>query len=377
LFIFPALKQKPETGGELYNLRLERMLREHYDLRCLTLDELGVQDWRGDSGFAEAALREARTELPGTPVLQDTYFYPVFRPVNLALRRAAIGPIIGFGQAIYPDRFGSLLSRMRHYYALTRYLQSCDAHIVVSEDMKLTYARLGIEERRIVVVHPGHDLSAMPAPVKRAPLAGRALRVIVAGSYQPSKGQDIVVRGVLELLRRRPELHGAVSVVMHGNTEFCPGFYDSLRAEVAAHALEGVIQVLGPVSQQALWRRFSESDLLVFPASGEGRPLVVTEAMLNGCIPAVPAGGNSAGMITDGETGYLIERSVRGVAGVLERALREPEKIPALSTAVVRQARALFPDWSEVMQRYARALRRWLPPADANAPRPGAVSTPM
>lgn len=380
LFFLPALRSTPTTGGEIYNLALARGLADSFDLRTMTFEDLGLAPQAAAPELARAAASFVERErLPASAVIEDTYAYRTAEPLRAALRDRGFGPFVAFGQALYPDRFRSPLVRARLWWRLARYLRGCDHHVVVSPAMRRAYRWLGLPAERIDVVLPGFDLAAGGAP-SRGPACG-ALRIVTAGSYVPSKGQHLVIEALGRLCRRRPEL--GISLRAYGSRSQAPDYVAALETQ-AARDLPRRARLGAALPQAQLFQAFSESDVFVFPATGEGLGMVVVEAMLCGCVPVVADCGPLPDLVgRDGTAGLVVARR----AGAIERAVERLAVDPDWRTALARGARArachLARDWPTTVERFAGivaplAQRRGGPAGPwggrPQAPRPGNAS---
>jgi glycosyltransferase involved in cell wall biosynthesis len=349
---------KPQTGGELYTSRLLETLPDDWDVQTVTWDDLGLTNRAPAGHFAKRSLEILDERGLRGVVLQDTVMYAVGAALNRRLRHRGSGPIIGFGQAIYPLRATSPIGQVGRFAYLSRYLRTCDGHIVVSEYVKSVTRRLGVR-RPISVVYPGFDLVDHLAGLSERPAEvadDGVIRIATAGTYIPSKGQYLLVDAVRTLLARRPELRGRVVVSSHGGQDADRGYFDSVRSLVDAHGLNDVVQLHGSVSQADLWRAFEQADIFVFMARGEGLGMVVGEAMLLGCVPVVSDTGPMKELIEEGVSGVLAKPNVDAVAAELERLVDDPARITMMATSARRTAAARLHGWEMVQATFAEEL---------------------
>nr|MBP9945451.1 hypothetical protein [Vicinamibacteria bacterium] len=265
LFVVPALPVPATTGGEIFNQRLVEGLRSDWNLSVVTLRDLGLSTAASADDFARELRRRAEGIARG-PVFVDTYLYRHFGPALLTLKGLGFGPFIGFGQAWYPGRYRGFLSRLRVRRRLVKFLRSLDHHVVVSNALEGDYVRQGLDPRIIDVALPGFDLlTELPDPTPRS----GALRVRMAGTYMEAKGQHLLVEALELLAARIPNLTSLLSVEIMGPKSQAPDYVRSLEAR-AGRLPHGLLTLTDSVNQSRLWRAFSETDVFVFPASGEG-----------------------------------------------------------------------------------------------------------
>ena len=126
VFMFPALKDPPTTGGERYNLELTQRLPKAFALETVTFADLGISLADGPKGFERAVLAWAdRRREPGA-ILQDTYCFELATETNRALRRRGYGPLIGFAQAVYPERYRAPWAKARRFWRLRQLWETRD-----------------------------------------------------------------------------------------------------------------------------------------------------------------------------------------------------------------------------------------------------------
>lgn len=112
-------------------------------------------------------------------------------------------------------------------------------------------------------------------------------------------------KGVFDLLKAIRKLidnkHN-ITLNIGGN-----GDIKRLKKKIAAQKLHSVVRYLGWISQEEKDSLLRETDIYVLPSYGEGMPMSILEAM-SYAIPVVSTKvGGIPELITDGETGFLIE----------------------------------------------------------------------
>jgi len=353
LFIVPALPVPATTGGEIFNQRLVDGLSSRWKLSVVTLSDLGLTTSASPDDFADALRGRVEGAPPG-PVFVDTYLYRHFAPAFVALKSLGFGPFIGFGQAWYPGRYRGFLSRLRVRRQLMKFLRCLDHHVVVSNALKGDYVRQGIDPRSVDVALPGFDL------LKTLPLATPRpgpLRVRMAGTYMEAKGQHLLVQALELLTARIPDLINLLSVEIMGPKGQAPDYVRSLEAR-AGRLPQGLLTLTDSVSQSTLWRAFSQTDVFVFPASGEGLGMVVVEAMLCGAYPVVSPDGPLREVVgEDDQAGRVIPRDAKSLAEALLDLARDPA-LPMRRRAARERARLIAPSWDDTIGRVSSAIAR-------------------
>lgn len=351
LLLFPAVKEPPESGGEIYNLKLARGLGGPWKTTVATFDDLpGFA--RDESAYAAAVRSFVAENGPFDAIVQDTYVYPFATAANRFL--SAHAPLIGFGQGMYSQRFTRPWVRWSHRRQMRRAMAPYRGLIVVGEAMKAHARGLGMAGDRIAVVNPGYDL---PSPPSRLP-ASQPLRLIVAGSYQPAKGQHLAIEGFAEVLARRPELVGAIRMDLYGNEGYAPEYVRELRAWVRRRGLSGSIELHGPLPQAKLWDEFRASQAFVFPALGEGMGMVTVEAMTFGCVPILADTPTARHLLGPEPAGLVVARQSREIAEAILRLIEDPARWEARRERAQARSSALVRGWDETVAEFSHQVRR-------------------
>jgi glycosyltransferase involved in cell wall biosynthesis len=155
------------------------------------------------------------------------------------------------------------------------------------------YAALPVRRRQTI-----HNAIRLPAPPEPVPQA-EGMRIVMLGSINRNKGQDLLLQAFSRLKRSDVTLHlyGTVGLSAHG-------FVDGLQRFVVDHGLTGRVFFPGPTSDAPAVLR--GATLLVHSSLNECLSISVLEAMSFG-VPVIA--NRIAGMdeiIDDGENGFLV-----------------------------------------------------------------------
>ncbi|MEK1888167.1 MAG: glycosyltransferase family 4 protein [Phyllobacterium sp.] len=159
-----------------------------------------------------------------------------------------------------------------------------------------------------------------------------------SGRIRPSKGTDLFVEAMINLLPQHPEW----TAVMTGRTTVeNKGFEQELRQKIARAGLEDRILFLGEVPDVRIWYR--RMTLYVAPSRNEGFGLTPLEAMASQTAVVASDAGAYAEMIAPG-TGTVVPA---GDGNALEAAiapyLADPAKCADVATAGLVHVRENFP----------------------------------
>ncbi|MBI5849899.1 MAG: glycosyltransferase, partial [Planctomycetes bacterium] len=183
-------------------------------------------------------------------------------------------------------------------------------------------AWIGIDARRVRVVHNGLDADAMPVPDDAAVAALRgelgiaAGDPVVAGLFRLSaeKRPSLWLEVIARLRQRFPRL-----VALHGGHGALEGEF---VARIEALGLGDTVRLLGRRTDPL--RVLRASDLLLLVSTFEGIPNVALEAQWLERPVVCTDGGGSVEAIDDGVTGIVVrETAVEPLAAACERLLRD------------------------------------------------------
>lgn len=206
-----------------------------------------------------------------------------------------------------------------------------DAVFAVSQTTAGRMSRAyGMPEERFFLLPNAVDLpSAVWEPRERSGQELRVLTVSRLSSTDTYKGVDLVVRAVARVGREVP-----VTCTVVGDGELRRG----LEREAGRLGARELVRFVGQVDDQELDRWYRWADVFVLPSTGEGFGIVYLEAWAYGLPVVGAAEGGAAEVITDGQTGLLVEA---GSTDSLADAILKLARDPALRMRLGAAGRAL------------------------------------
>lgn len=189
-------------------------------------------------------------------------------------------------------------------------INQADAVLVNSYFVQRTFLHQGYEAGRIHVAFLGVDdafLTAIPSGERQSYPEG-PLRMLFAGTFEPRKGANVLIRALAEPLAGLPwelQIAGRID--------------DRLRSEASGFFDDARVTSLGVLSRDELASAMSQAEVFAFPSLAEGSARVIFEALACGCY-----------VITTPNSGSIVENGVHG-------ALVPPGDAVALAGAI-RQA---------------------------------------
>ncbi|MFT5086121.1 MAG: phosphatidylinositol alpha-1,6-mannosyltransferase [Candidatus Latescibacterota bacterium] len=195
--------------------------------------------------------------------------------------------------------------------ALRRILKRATSVVAISEFTRRAVLQCGAVDEQVHIVRPALDLQRFTEPVdreaERATYEWTGHKVVLSiGRLVERKGQDMVIRALVEVAREVPEVLYAI------------GGSGPHRAELEKLASDlGVsdrVQFLGFVEEGELVQRYAAADVFSMVSreigeSGEVEGFGIVYLEANACATPV-LGGRSGGVedaIADGESGLLVD----------------------------------------------------------------------
>ena len=206
---------------------------------------------------------------------------------------------------------------------LMKAVSASDALIANSSSTQQRLRELGAPDSRIHVIPATPNY---PDPETRTHGPGDRPVLLYAGRWISEKGVDLLVEAMPTVLEKIPDvmlrIAGAGSLETH------------LRQRVHELGLQSRVALIGWKEAGELREEMRKASLLVAPSRViEGQNLVVTEALSVGCPVATTPRGGVLDLVTDRETGFIIQDAQVGLlAEAIVAALSDTELLGNVST---------------------------------------------
>lgn len=189
--------------------------------------------------------------------------------------------------------------------------EEADIVLVNSDFVRTTFCNLGLDERKIRVVHLGvrQDFNGLRDWQTTPPCAeGGPLRILFTGAFNFRKGAEYFLLALRELNRRQyPQVQATVVGTWRESTALLKNFDD----------LQPILRLVDHVPQDELKHYLAQADLYLFPSLAEGCAQSGMEAMSAGlCVLATKESGLP---IVHGHTGYLVQ--AKSVEAIVDRVV--------------------------------------------------------
>jgi glycosyltransferase involved in cell wall biosynthesis len=204
----------------------------------------------------------------------------------------------------------------------------------------------GVRADRIAVARPGSD----PAPVAQGSQDG-IVRLLSIGAVVPRKGFDVLIAALATLT----DLPWQLSIA--GDRTRDRDAAARLDGDIAHHALQGRVAVLGAVSPQHLAKLYAQADVFALASHFEGYGMAYAEAVAHG-LPVIGTDGGAIPDTVPPDAGLLVPSGdIAAFAGALRRVIGDGELRRRLAGGA-RAAAVLLPSWRQSAEIFARALER-------------------
>jgi len=332
-----------QSGGFRYDRKLVEGLRAAGD--TVELVELPWRAYpRGLLDNLSPSLRD-RLAVDVDVMLQDELAHPSLVRANRALPYP-VASTVHHLRSSEPRRLAPLYRAVEG-----RYLGTVDGVVCNSHATARTVRDAGgPPPERSVVAPPAGD--RFDPDIGGAEIAERAragsLRVAFVGNVEPRKGLDTLVDG----LARLSEPWELTAVGRHRDGSHVRSVEDRIDAAGSRDR----VRLAGRLPDHELAAVLRDSHVLAVPSRYEGFGIVYLEGMSFGLPAVATAAGGASEVVTNGETGFLVEPGdPAGVARALSSLARDRDRLARMGRAARRRYEE-HPDWTETTARVRSLL---------------------
>ena len=214
--------------------------------------------------------------------------------------------------------------------------------VAVSDYLRERLIARGVPEGRVHTVYNGTDFQAEDRIVPASSLSVRAELGLPAdaelvgqiGRVDSFKGAPLLVRAAREVVAKRPRAY----FVFVGHAE--PGIQQALWEMAAEDHVDDRLRFTG--IRDDVPRLMSAMDVITLPSINEACSMAIIEAMTMGKpVIATRTGGNLE-LVSDGETGLLVDRTSDALGASLCEILGDPARLRRMGAAARARAGSLF-----------------------------------
>ncbi len=304
------------TGGNLYDLRMERACRR-------AAVPLGIVSIRS-TAHARSELARLRPRV----IVIDSIAIPI------------AAPLVGWARTELGARVIALMHMPTKARGTRALLQAADHVVAVSPSLART---LGVPPSRLTVIPPGRDGVPRVARGARGPRDDGVLHVLSIANWSRAKGITTLVAAAALVPEVHLDLVGDI-----GTGEY--------RAAVLARTsgMGGRVTIHGTLGEGALARRYAEAHVFALPTEREGYGTVFAEALEHG-LPIIASNIAPVRAIV-GDAGLLVPpRRVRPLVSAL-RLMSDTWLRRRLARNARDRARAL-PSWAASQRAFVALVR--------------------
>jgi glycosyltransferase involved in cell wall biosynthesis len=298
------------SGGYLYDRKLVEYLRAQGD----TVEIISLP-WRNYAAHLSDNLA-FKLPINFDILIQDELNHPSLIAANARKRPR---PVVSLVHHLRCSELRPKWQNALYRIVEKKYLQSVDGFIFNSQTTEKVVNGLMVNGKPSIVAYPPTDRfgDVISEEEIKARASGEPFHILFLGNVIERKGLHTLLKALFNLhpfdfaqdkpsaLRRGSGQAFCLDIV--GSLTTDPAYVKVMQKQVAVNGLSSIVRFHGALDNNSLKQIIMQAHLLVVPSSYEGFGIAYLEGMAFG----LPAIGTTAGaaseIITDGETGYLIE----------------------------------------------------------------------
>ena len=345
------LPERPVTGGEIYNYRLDQYLKERFD----RVDNISWPN-RPHRNAMEFILKSLKQNVSNISllkcirdidgdvvILEDGSQSADLFLFNLLIRALRVGMgkrvrIVSLIHHTYAPLFENKLKRTLMFAVESIFANSLDGIITPSEFTQSLVDRMLKRHIDMLIAHPGLNISGLGG--RRIRTDDNNINLLFVGYLIPRKGVDTLVKSINILVKNRG--HERLTLHVVGDAGRDDIYAQGLREYCKKEGIGDHVIFHGRVSESDLQNLYETSDIFVFPSLWEGFGIVLAEAMSYGLPIVTTNAGAIPYLVKDGQNGFLVPpQDPEKLAQSIEKLVASPE-LRAEFGEVNRKAAAEF-----------------------------------
>jgi glycosyltransferase involved in cell wall biosynthesis len=329
------LPERPVTGGEIYNYRLDQYLKERFD----RVDNISWPN-RPHRNAREFILKSLKQNVSNISllkrirdidgdvvILEDGSQSADLFLFNLLIRLLRVGMgkrvrIVSLIHHTYAPLFENKLKRTLMSVEESIFANSLDGIIIPSEFTQSLVDRMLRRHVDMLIAHPGLNISGLGG--RRMRTDDKNVNLLFVGYLIPRKGVDTLVKSINILVKNR----GLERLTLHvvGDAERDETYVQGIREYCRTEGIEDQVIFHGRVSESDLQNLYETSDIFVFPSLWEGFGMALAEAMSYGLPIVTTNAGAIPYLVKDGRNGFLVPpQDPEKLAQSIEKLVASPE----------------------------------------------------
>ena len=344
----------PVTGGEIYNYRLYKYLKNFYPIQIIKFDDF---PYKFSGGFILRNFWILRKIIGKNDIviIEDAVMSSNLFIFNLIIKllkkikdkKIKVVPLV---HHLYYPLETKTINKFTKYWMERILLSTSDAIIVNSEFTRDEVRRIVPNNgKRILVAYPGLNLDIANEKKWKD---SKTINLLFVGSVTKRKGVDTLIKAleilVSEYRVKNVKLHivGSLDKEPEFSRKIINYSYKKLKDKVIFH---------GRVNDNKLAEIYGNTHIFVFPSLWEGFGMVIIEAMVHG-LPIIASNiGPIPYLIKDGINGLLVNPgNPRLLARAIKKYIDNPNLIKKIGNINRKHAKNF--DWSKTLRKIKKFL---------------------
>jgi phosphatidyl-myo-inositol dimannoside synthase len=246
------------------------------------------------------------------------------------------------------------LSSRKLRWLIPRLYNDAAAIIANSSETKTLLEGIGVQSKKIQIIHPGVEATAFQSSddaaraIRKRHNLGQSPVLLTLGRLQRRKGQDMVIRALPRIAKQFPE----VRYVIAGAGEE----HEFLQRLTFDLGVQDKVIFVGQIDSAEQAAYYAASDVFLMPnrqigADVEGFGIVFLEAAAAGKPVIGGRSGGTAEAIQEGLTGIRVDgENVEAIAAAVIDLLADSEKARAMGERARRWVEEAF-SWETIVER--------------------------
>ena len=329
------LPERPVTGGEIYNYRLDQYLKERFE----RVDNISWPN-RPHRNALEFILKSLKQNVSNTSllkrirdmdgdvvILEDGSQSADLFLFNLLIRVLRVGMgkkvrIVSLIHHTYAPLMQNKLKGTLMFVVESIFANSLDGIITPSEFTQSLVDRVLRRHVDMLIAYPGLNVSGLGG--RRMRTDDGSVNLLFVGYLIPRKGVDTLVKSINILVKNR----GLERLTLHvvGDAERDETYAQGIREYCRTEGIEDHVIFHGRVNDSDLQNLYETSDIFVFPSLWEGFGMALAEAMSYGLPIVTTNAGAIPYLVKDGLNGFLVPpKDPEKLAQSIEKLVASPE----------------------------------------------------
>ena len=203
-----------------------------------------------------------------------------------------------------------------------------DRFIAISEYCRDNLVHFGLEQKKIVDLPVGIDLTKFPFKWERQGFkSGECVRILTVARLVKEKGLTYGIHAIHKIHQKYPELKFTYRIIGDGPLK------EELKSLSRELELDDIVHFTGPIVEEDFLKEFLQSHIFLLPSIAELLPVCLMESQSVGLPSVATAVGDTSKIILDGKSGFIVRsQDADGLAEKLTYLINNPLKWPEMGS---------------------------------------------